>query len=374
MAQELEMTISDETVSDIQRIIAEYQANTIDEAVIQDKNAKLRAAARKFMDAYDVAEEDIKKYNELQQARAAARKNISPIVTEEKYAEKLRITEETNNYSGKFKSFFDAVMVFNDEILTIIYDKPVETVVIVEGADGQPQVYTFSIQELLDAGGITFVEDYESKSHTLVGRIKLDIDKLVQNEARLKQLDTGLKNFSIIGLNQAYTNAKIDLQTHSTGKTPQAFFKSYYTNDIWNRIVVAGRLGDLSEAYSYFYLTQKLPFNETEWPNLSIFFLRGVANVDSVSGLLATDVETESINYAIKASKASLPGYKQMIKLARDILSDSSKNVDIEKLVRKAYNAQFKNQKGSNSPIRKGLRNTVSEALDYSGWGIPGID
>ena len=129
-------------------------------------------------------------------------------------------------------------------------------------------------------------------------------------------------------------------------------------------------MGDLSEAYSYFYLTQKLPFNEGEWPNLSIFFLRGVANVDSVSGLLATDVETESINYAIKASKASLPGYKQMIKSAKDIWSDSSKNVDIEKLVRKAYNAQFKNQKGENSPIRKGLRNTVSEALDFSGWGL----
>lgn len=374
MAQDLQMAIADKTVSDIQRIAAEYQANTIDESVIQEKNSKLRIAATKFMAAYEIAEKDIKTYNELQQARAAARKNISPIITEEKYAEKLRITEETNNYSGKFKSFFDAVMVFNDEILTIIYDKPIETVIVVEGADGQPQVYTFTIQELLDAGGITFVEDYESKSHTLVGRIKLDIDKLVQNEARLKQLDTGLKNFSIIGLNQAFINAKIDLQTHSTGKTPQAFFKSYYTNNIWNRIVVAGRLGDLSEAYSYFYLTQDIPFNETEWPNLSIFFLRGVANVDSVSGLLATDIETKNINYAIKASKASLPGYKQMIKLAKDILSDSNKNVDIEKLVRKAYNAQFKNQKGENNPIRKGLRNTVSQALDFSGWGIPGID
>ena len=364
-----DIAISPDTSADIQKIIAQYEANEINEQIIQKKNEQLRAAAKEFMDVYIEAEQDIKKYNELQQSRAAARKNIAPVVTEEKYAENLRITKTTNNYSGKFKDFFNAILIFNDKILNIIYDKPVETAIVIEGNEG-PLVYTFTIDELLEAGGVEFVEDYESHSHTLIGRIKIDVNKLIANNLKLKQLNNdGLTNFSISGLNKAYANAKIDLQDNTirTGKkrTYQAFYKSDYTNWIWRKIFVGGGFGDLAEAYSYFYLKQTTAFNEGPWPNLTLFFELGVAQVDNISGLLTTDVETEEINYAIKASKASLPGYKQMIKLATDILADSSKSVDIEKLVKKAYQAQFKGT-GANA-IQKGLRNTIEEAPAFKG-------
>ena len=368
MAQS-DIVISPDTTADIQEIMARYEANEIDAQIIQEKNIRLKTAAQAFMNVYTQAEADIKEYNKLQQLRAAARKNIAPVIPEEKYAENLRITEITNNYSGKFKEFFNAVLIFNDEILNIIYDKPVKTAIVIEGNDG-PLVYTFTIKELLAAGGIEFVEDYESKSHTLVGRIKIDTNKLIENNLKLKQLtNDNLTNFSIIGLNQAYANAKIDLQDNTIRvkkkRTYQAFYKSNYTNWVWRRIFVGGGFGDLAEAYSYFYLKQTTAFNEGPWPNLTLFFELGVAQVDNISGLLTTDVETDEVNYAIKASKASLPGYKQMIKLAMDILADTNEGTDIEKLVKKAYQAQFKGTGAA--AVQKGLRNTIEEAPAFKG-------
>jgi len=61
---------------------------------------------------------------------------------------------------------------------------------------------------------------------------------------------------------------------------------------------------------------------------MDYFIREGVANVDSISGLYTSDVSTDEYDYAVKSLDASLPGFRQMITLATQILNNKIKTAE----------------------------------------------
>lgn len=329
------------------------------------ENLKLQQAASKFLIAAVKVINDIQDYNTLQQQQAMLRNKMKqsvPVLESDqqiydKTAQKIRDRFIT---PGLFNDFFKESMIFNDSILEIITGAPMTTVIVVENEGGTPEIREYTIKELLEEGsGVKFVTDYTSKTHTLMGRIQINTTQLTKAASEISLAEQEEKNFSLVGLNAAYAEAKIDYLKNN----PWAFFKPS-VQAAWQKIRIAGGLGDISEAYTAFFFLKTYSFQYSLYPNLTVYFTQGVANVDSVSGLYAADVydEENKRNYAIKAANASLPGYNQMIKLANNIL-DSSKKWDVAKLKEISEKRQYKIVNGEK--VRKGLRNTIEEVFDF---------
>lgn len=344
----------------------EDQLNQILGDSVKEENLKLQLYAVQFLQQCLDVVNDINSYNNLQKTQAQRRKIMKenpPVDPKDENIYETTAQMIKENYVEKhvFDNFFKAVMIFNNQILEIITGAPMTTVIVVDGADG-PEVREYTIQELLEAGsGVQFITDYASKTYSLIGRIQINTSQLSKAVSTVSELDQKSKNFSLIGLNIAYSDAKIDYLNHLP--THYAFFKSASEKN-WQKIKITGGLGDISEAYAGFFFLQKPPFKDPRWTNLATYFREGVANVDAVSGLYVADIQDEENkrNYAIKAANASLPGYNQMIKLANNILKET-KSWNVAKLRSISEQKQYKIINGEK--IRKGLRNSIEEALDF---------
>ena len=332
---------------------------------VKEENLKLQLAAIEFLQKAVEVVNLINNYNNLQKLQAQRRKIMQnpPVSLEQESIYEQTAQEIRTNYIEKqvFDEFFKAVMIFNDKVLEIITGAPMTTVIVVDGADG-PEIREYTIQELLEAdSGIKFITSYASKSNVLIGRIQINTSQLSKAISTVSELDQAKSNFSLIGLNIAYADAKTDYLNHLP--THYAFFKSP-SEKVWSKIKITGGLGDISEAYTAFFFLKKPPFKDSRWANLATYFRQGVANVDAVSGLYAADIQDEENkrNYAIKAANASLPGYTQMIQLANNIL-DGSKQWNVAKLRQISEQKQYAIKNGEK--IRKGLRNTIETAFDF---------
>lgn len=332
---------------------------------IKLENLKLQQAASRFLTAAVKIIDDIQDYNTLQQKQSILRNKMRQSVPvsendQQIYDETAQMIRDRFITPGLFNNFFKESMIFNDSILEIITGTPMTTVIVVEKDDGTPEVREYTIKELLEEGsGVKFITDYTSKTHTLMGRIQINTTQLTKAASEISLTEQEKKNFSLSGLNTAYAEAKIDYLKNN----PWAFFKPN-VQAAWQKIKIAGGLGDISEAYTAFFFLKTYHFKDSLYPNLTVYFVQGVANVDSVSGLYAADVydEENKRNYAIKAANASLPGYNQMIKLANNIL-DSTKQWDVAKLREVSEKRQYKIVNGEK--VRKGLRNIVEEVFDF---------
>ena len=91
---------------------------------------------------------------------------------------------------------------------------------------------------------------------------------------------------------------------------------------------------------------------------MEYFIREGVEKVDNISGLYTSDVSTDEYDYAVKSLDASLPGFRQMITLATQILNNKIKTV--EELKQMSLKKQYKDPVKMSG--RKGLRNIVERA------------
>ena len=366
MAVPIQIQFSESQLTEMQQQIEDALAKELYDNTKQD-NLKLQLAAITFLKEAALAQDNINEFNKLQKTQAAARQIMRSMIPVD---EKLNAQyQETADYirvhfieNQIFDKFFKESMIFNDKILELITGAPMTTVIVVDGADG-PEVREYSIQELLEVGsGVSFIVDYTSKVYTLIGRIRINANQLTKAASTISDKEQEEKNFNLINLNRAYTDARVDYLANK----PWAFFKPD-NGEIWFKIKIAGGLGDISEAYTSFFFLKRPPFKDPRWTNLTTYFEQGVAQVDAVSGLYTADVQdTENKrNYAIKAASASLPGYAQMIKLAEKIL-DATSGWDLAKLKQISYQKQYYANKTDKDgqPLRKGLRNKILQATE----------
>lgn len=366
MAVPIQIQFSENQLMEMQQQIEDALAKELYDNTKQD-NLKLQLAAITFLKEAVLAQDNINEFNKLQKTQATARQMMRSMVPVD---EKLNAQyQETADYirvhfieNQIFDKFFKESMIFNDKILELITGAPMTTVIVVDGADG-PEVREYSIQELLEVGsGVSFIVDYTSKVYTLIGRIRVNANQLTKAASIISDKEQEEKNFNLINLNRAYTDARVDYLANK----PWAFFKPD-NGEIWFKIKIAGGLGDISEAYTSFFFLKRPPFKDPRWTNLTTYFEQGVVQVDAVSGLYTADVQdTENKrNYAIKAASASLPGYAQMIKLAEKIL-DATSGWDLAKLKQISYQKQYYTNKTDKDgqPLRKGLRNKILQATE----------
>lgn len=111
-----------------------------------------------------------------------------------------------------------------------------------------------------------------------------------------------------------------------------------WRTDRWHAMTVPSE-GDINEAYAYFYLNKLFNYFSSNLEyNINNYMLKGVKEVDNVSGLLQGDVLANGIEYSIKSRGASAFGDLDIISVAimivnmhpNEITVDTLKNIKYE--------------------------------------------
>lgn len=330
---------------------------------------ELQDEANKFLNKYDDALEIIKllqsKTITAGQYKQAIQyqKNNPPYSTAivEAYAKvKNEISSQELLQNDVIKDFLHEALYFNDTVLKILGDKAAINLTFVftsrdEHGNIQPVVFAAPAEVILKEGsGVNIVADLESHSRNLKGRFQYDFMQMqeafrdiIERDKSIFIQERGLTELK--KLNQAYSKAM-----WLYGKfNPFIFWRLRYEKE-WNEIFIGGASGDISEAYALFFYQRAKDHNvEDFFPdhdqlhdrNLDTFITEGIAEVDNVSGLYATDVQAGDYGYAVKALNASLPGITQMLKLAREI-SSKGNTYSIQKLRQIAERKKYKSKNG----------------------------
>lgn len=124
----------------------------------------------------------------------------------------------------------------------------------------------------------------------------------------------------------------------------------------WEKMAIYN-LGDLNEAYAYFvYMQDKYTFKENLEQNVKVYMTNGVAQVDSISGLLRGDISitrgVEKIELAVKSKGASMLGHKQVFKIAEELDKKAPKEI-VEYLIKEKLSIEKADAEG------KGRRNKM---------------
>lgn len=89
--------------------------------------------------------------------------------------------------------------------------------------------------------------------------------------------------------------------------------------------------GDINEAYANFYLNKLFSlFNSGIEQNIDTYMMKGVVDVDNVSGLLQGDVNVDNIAYAIKSKGASALGDTDIIATATILSTLPPEQITVE--------------------------------------------
>ena len=357
MARGLSIQVSQE---DVQKVLDTISAEITNVAFndIKDRNVKLQLAAAQFL---EVA---LKTIGTIQQAELTAdlvmrgaeliQSQNFPITTGlyKTYFNKVKIQKLQE--VDILQDFFQASLIFNERIINILYDKPLKTVVIIPGET--PQVYIFDGEQLLEANGVTIDRDFASKTQDLLGRLRFSAPKLEESVGDMVKIlsEQGDNAGNLAHLNQAYADARFDYEKFLP--TKYAYYRGS-PHDVWKRIFISGGYGDLAEAYASFFLMGLDKFiSAAQWPNLVIYFEDGVALVDNSSGLYSADILGDKANYAVKAAKADLPGYMQMLKLAQNIILASKGDTSVSW---DTVNAMIKKEQQKAQNASQAIRNRI---------------
>lgn len=288
------------------------------------------------------------------------KKDQSVVKEYQKYKEQIK-AKNLSDYT--FDEFFIATMKFNDQILQIITGHEARIAIVIPDAEGNqpPFILDVPLSEMFVGDtGITVEADITSgKIPRLSGRLKFNIEQMKNHFSEALRQDTIIDSVPLKGLNEAYNIAVLDYRKHK----PLAFWTDP-TKDkkTWLKITIKGAQGDISEAYAYFFYNGEqegdLFLGSIYNANLHNFFTKGVANVDNVSGLYTSDVSTKQYDYAVKSADASLPGFRQMLDLATQILNGKVKTISqLKEISLKKQFTDYINRTGA-----KGLRNKVTKA------------
>lgn len=293
-------------------------------------------------------------------------KDVNIVKAYEDYKRELQVYDLTKL---NLDNFYQASLIFNEEILSVINNKQTKIAIVFPNA-GMPVVLDIPLSEFFEKGsGISVYTDITSKKiPRLAARLKFDVQKIIEHFGDVLRKDSIIGSESLKGLNDTYFVA-----LHNFGKfNPYVIWKR--DDEIqWHKIKPSGKKGDISEAYAYFFYTgggvdANTLFKDSIYNNLDYFFRNGLAKVDSISGLYASDVATTEIDYAVKSFNASFPGFIQMFNLALDILNNKIKTATELRSI--ADNKKYKDS--INKAGEKGLRNTITDvtAKEFSQFGL----
>ena len=375
MARALRIEVSSEDIEMVKNTIAGKITDAIFNDV-KDRNIRLQFAATEFLDVALATVKQIKttiqNLDMVQKGANMVSKQNFPITTAtyRSYFNKEKIQKLQD--ISQIEKFLAASMTFNERIISILYDKPLKTIVVIQGQD--PQIYELSGEQLTSSTGVTIYRDFASKTRALVGRLRFsapELERNVQDITKLVGQNGANDEQNLMHLNTAYANARFDYETFLP--TKYAFYRAS-PSEPWKRILVSGGYGDLAEAYASFFLMELFKFSgAAPWPNLVIYFEDGVAKVDNSSGLYSADILGDKANYAVKAAKADLPGYTQMLQLAQKIiLASTGKNGvtwdDVNAIIKKEQDKANK----ARDAIRNGIEEVTEKALqeNLSGIGV----
>lgn len=362
-----------------------YMNNTITENISselsQNSNEgvnQLRKIATKFINQYQKHKETIQRLEKASSKAQQLRHQINagkqhppedPNLAKQ-YAKAKEAAKIDNDTKSSLNDFLVAAMFFNQNILQQIQGHNVRIAVVIPRAKKPPFIMDFSFQEAMkENSGVKIVPEF--KDGKLVGRFRFNMRQMEKSLTRADQEDSLIDANSLILLNQAYLKS---LEIYKKFKPYVFWYLSTEANkkNRWKALRIGGSAGDFAQAYAnFFYIKNKKnsevfpPNQELYNKNLEHFLLFGVQMVDNVSGLLTSDIVTDLYDYAVKSSRASMPGYTQMVKLANEILD--SKNFTLEDLQEMSKKAQFSNY-DKNVQLedlqRSGLRNTLIESVN----------
>lgn len=353
---------------------------------------ELQDEANKFLSKYEEALDVIKLLQAKtitagQYRQAIQHQKTNPPYSSQMIEAYIKVKNEIGSekllQNDVVKNFLHEALYFNDTVLKILGDKAAINLTFVflstdQHGNIEPIVLSAPAEIILREGsGVNIVADLESHSRNLKGRFQYNFEQMkeafkdiIERDKSIFVSEEGMGELQ--KLNQAYLKA-LDLY----GKFNPFIFWRLQNQKTWNEIFIGGAAGDISEAYAFFFYQRSkeksvqdfFPSNDRlHNKNLQTFIIEGIAQVDSVSGLYATDVETQKYGYAVKALDASLPGISQMIKLARQIASKGN-TYSIQKLRDLAEKKKYKTKDGkfltdeAGEKIGKGKRNIVGKFL-----------
>lgn len=363
----LNLTIDNSALDKISELIGERTAEEL-KNIGDDQSLLLKQIALKFLRVveqnmqYITTIENYEK--QLKQKRYDLNLNSLPkdpkvIIEYNQYKERLR---EKINIDLSLDNFFKECLIFNDNIVEIVTGRKTKITVVIPSANEPPLIRDYTVEELLDEkSGITIVQDVTSGTIPRVtGRLKYDIEKMKNNFNAALHKDNIIDSEELAALNETYNSA---MYNNFNKFKPYVVWKPLNARH-WFKMKINGGAGDISEGYAYFYyhdIDKKFDFAVKHlYDNLDTFFRIGVGSVSNLSGLYGGDISTPEYEYAVKSLQASLPGYVQMIQMAKNIINNKIKNAtDLKNL---ALNRQYKD------PIHKqgekGLRNFVTEVME----------
>lgn len=366
MAKPVSINISNETIEQVTNEINGRTAIELKNSA-ETQNIYMKKIALDFIQEAQKSLDQIHALEEYAQTLANKRHSLLPkgqTVSESAQEEYIQFKEDLTaklNYNMNLNHFFQACLIFNDRILSLITGKDTMVTIIIPQANGEPPIIAeYSLEDLLDPrNGITIVTDFTSRSYRVTGKLQYDLEQIKAYTNKAVHMDN-LKSINGLNeLNQTYDSARTTYDNYS----PYVFWRPTSAK-YWFKMKVIGGQGDLAEAYAAMhYLNQESFANRHLYDNLDVFYREGVANVDSVSGLYASDVTGDDLAYniAIKSLKASLPGYQQMITLARNILN--GKVASVEQLKKISEKRQWKDEAHK---VHKGIRNHIIETCSTS--------
>lgn len=281
----------------------------------------------------------------------------------QKYAEIYKNYQQSQdiNIQYQLRDFLKASLEFNDKILQIIQGHPVLITIVIPQSQGPPIIKSLSLSALLRKNsGITLSQTITSGSPRLSGTLNFNINKIKNKKDKAASLGLDKKSREYVSLYQSYGLAIKDF--HNSKHNGYVYWKQNET-DPWSRMKVVGKEGDLAQAYALFYYQSKIWKDVTpKWTGLAQFMEEGVSQVDNVSGLYTSDISGETYDFAVKSLNASLPGYIQMLGLARDILNGKYSSKEL--LKEKSESQQWTIDEKSGEKIRKGLRNYMQKEIN----------
>lgn len=309
-------------------LIADDVENMIKESVVKEVGeefkislSQLKQGAQAYIREYNSLQREVANFELVLKRQSQLRKaNRSTYETIDEY---INNKEDISNFlrSDIPRRLFEASFKFQN-LLNMYLGQKVTMVYVFDDGTG-PELYEIKTEDILSF-------DYSSRNK-LVARYNAT-SKNMQSALTKLQIDEKL-NFNMRNLKDTYKEV-----IHRYRKSRSAGSKVVLwqvPQKLWHAMKVSAE-GDINEAYaSFVILNQSSPsfnYSDIEY-NIQDFMLKGVAEVDNMSGLLKGDVTKGNIEYGIKSANASTLSLNQIIKLANEIANDA--NYSKEKLLEK---------------------------------------
>lgn len=266
------------------------------------------------------------------------------------------IRRELDIDSKMLNNFFIASMKYNEQILTFLNKKQQFTTIIVDDANGHPVVIRTTYQDYFKDKGLSINRQGHSLKD-IVGRFQINVNKcLLELENNIVKQSTLGKN-SLRGLNQTYQSS---ITTFNRFKG--WIFWRRYNQSQWYKMKPAGKLGDIRQAYGYFFFNipkakEDTLFLSHLYNNLDYFYRNGVALIDNISGNIRPDLSSGD---SIKSLRAQLPSLQQLKTIAYGICEQQPDQIN-EDFIRRLILSQGQLENLKNN-VETGLRNHVQKA------------